>query len=204
MDKINRYQLMTEVLEGNMYLTEASCLLGLSYRQSIRVKQRVHKSGLDGARRKIIEDPPNLKITDEVKQKIMKHRETYYDFNIEHFREKLEEWHRIKLCHESLRQVLIKAGDHQPKKKKPAYRKRRRMPRSGMFIQMDTSEHCWIEGIKKRWSLIATIDDASGELTAATFFPNDTTFNNMSVIRKVIQTKGVFKSLDRIFQINKT
>lgn len=195
MDEMKRYQLMTEVLEGKIYLTEAAQLLALSYRQSIRIKQSVQAFGLEGVLRKAPSQQPNLRITESIKEEIMKHRETYYDFNIEHFREKLEEWHEIKLSHESLRQILIKAGDHQPKKKKQVYRKRRRMPRAGMLVQMDTSEHCWIESIKKRWSLIATIDDASGKLTAARFFSRDTTFNNMHVIRRVVETNGIFKSL---------
>jgi hypothetical protein len=69
------------------------------------------------------------------------------------------------------------------------------MPREGMLIQMDSSFHQWLEKIPSRWYLIAMVDDATNELLWAKFFPKDTVFNNMEVIRRVIEEKGLFMSL---------
>ncbi len=63
------------------------------------------------------------------------------------------------------------------------------MPKSGLLIQMDSSEHQWLSqsGI---W-LIATIDDATGEVPYALFADSDSTENNMGVIKKLIELKGI-------------
>ncbi len=39
------------------------------------------------------------------------------------------------------------------------------------------------------------VDDATNEVPYAKFFPQDTLFGNMDVIRRFIQLKGVFMSL---------
>ncbi|MEN2994084.1 MAG: hypothetical protein ABDH19_01890 [Thermodesulfovibrio sp.] len=48
-----------------------------------------------------------------------------------------------------LRRILIEGGLNKPKKKKKVYRRRRRMPMAGMLVQMDSSQHRWIEAIKE-------------------------------------------------------
>ncbi|MBI4681138.1 MAG: hypothetical protein HY753_08080, partial [Nitrospirae bacterium] len=74
-----------------------------------------------------------------------------------------------------------------PKKKKKVFRRRRRMSKAGMLIQMDSSQHQWIESIPTKWWLIAMIDDATNEIPYARFFPSDTMFTNMHVIRRFIE-----------------
>ena len=81
-----------------------------------------------------------------------------------HFKDKLEENHKIKLSYEKIRQILIEYRLHKPKKKKKVYRRRRRMPKQGMLIQMDGSQHKWLAFVNKPWWLIATIDDATNEV----------------------------------------
>ncbi len=34
------------------------------------------------------------------------------------------------------------------------------MPKAGMLVQMDSSQHRWIERIDKPWWLVAMVDDA--------------------------------------------
>ena len=103
-----------------------------------------------------------------------------------HFRDKLLEIHHQKLSYESIRKILINANVH---------RRRRRMPKIGMLVQMDSSFHQWIESILQDWALIAMIDDASNEVPYARFFPKDTTLANMHVIRRFIEKKGLFLCL---------
>ncbi|OGW73458.1 MAG: hypothetical protein A3J72_09215 [Nitrospirae bacterium RIFCSPHIGHO2_02_FULL_40_19] len=196
MDDIKRYKVITEVIEKRLTLKDASELLFLSYRHAIRLKQKVKDSGLEGILRKIPASAPNRQTTKQVVDKILKHREElYYDFNIMHFKDKLEEVHNIHLSYESLRQILIKTGKHEPKKKKIIHRQRRRMPKAGMLVQMDSSQHLWLEHIPEKWWLVAMIDDATNEIAYAGFFPKDTVFANMHIIRRFIEIKGIFMSL---------
>jgi hypothetical protein len=43
------------------------------------------------------------------------------------------------------------------------------MPRVGMLVQLDGSQHDWLEDLGPCLVLITVIDDASGEVLAATF-----------------------------------
>lgn len=52
------------------------------------------------------------------------------------------------------------------------------------------SQHQWLEHIPEKWWLIAMIDDATNKIPYAGFFPRDTLFANMYVIRRFIEIKG--------------
>ena len=51
---------------------------------------------------------------------------------------------------------------HEAKKKRKSHRRRWRMPKVGMLVQMDSSQHAWLEGILDEWWLLAMKDDADG------------------------------------------
>ena len=194
MKDIQRYRVLKDVIEKRLKATQASQILGLSYVHISRLKQKVLKNGLPGLLR--VSRPSPRKIPERtVKSIVHLHREYYWDFNIMHFKDKLIEVHHVKLSYESLRKILISEGIHHPKKKKKVYRRRRRMPKAGMLVQMDSSQHKWLEHIPEKWWLIAMIDDASNEVPYAWFFPKDTLFSNMHVIRHFIERKGIFMSL---------
>jgi hypothetical protein len=63
------------------------------------------------------------------------------------------------------------------------------MASEGLLLQMDGSQHKW--NGKDEWCLIGLIDDATSEMPAARFFPGETTFGCMAVLRAVIEAKGV-------------
>lgn len=130
--EVERYNVLKDVVEQRLKLKDASELLGISYRQAIRLKKKFIQQGIEGLIRKSPHSPPNLKITQQLKDKIIELRiSLYLDFNILHFKDKLSELHDISLSHESLRKLLIDAGLHEPRKKKRIYRRRRRMPNAG-------------------------------------------------------------------------
>jgi len=112
-----------------------------------------------------------------------------------HFKDKLKENNHIDVSYESLRQILITHKGHRLLKRKVIHRKGRRMPKAGMVLQMDSSQHQWLEHISEKWWLIAMIDDATNEVPYAKFFPSDTLFANMHVMRQFLQIKGFFMSL---------
>jgi len=196
MSDIRRYKIITEVLEKKLSLKDASELLSVSYRHAIRLKERTTAAGLEGILRRSPSTAPNRKITPEMTATILQLRkELYHDFNFMHFRDKLEEVHNIPLSYESVRKILILHDLHKPKKKKIIHRQRRRMPKAGMLVQMDSSQHKWLEHIPEKWWLVTMIDDATNEVAYARFFPGDTLFANMHVIRRFIEIKGIFMSL---------
>lgn len=196
MKDMKRYEVLKLVMERKLKGNEASQILGLSYVHISRLKKKLALEGFEGILRKVPEFAPNKKISNEkIKEIINLRKEIYYDFNVNHFTDKLHEVHNIPYSYSSIKQILIKAGLHTPRKKKIVHRQRRRMPKAGMLIQMDSSLHQWLANIPEKWWLIAMIDDATNEVPYAFFFPKDTLFANMHVIRKFIEIKGVFLAL---------
>lgn len=194
MKDINRFNVLKDLINRQIKGKEAAMILNLSYVHVSRLKQKVRKYGIKGLMRKkrtALNKTPQIII-----EKVIELRKRIYsDFNILHFNEKLAENHKIYLSRESLRSILIKAALHSPRKKRIVHRQRRRMPKAGMMLQMDSSLHQWLEHIpEKRW-LIAAIDDATNEIPYACFFKKDTLFNNMHVLRTIVELKGRFLSL---------
>jgi len=194
MKDLKRHETIRDVLNKHLTSKEASMLLSLSYRQFLRLKEKVKSGGLEAIIRPSREAPN--KIPDRYKKEIVKLRKNvYHDFNISHFMDKLHEVHSMPYSYETIRQILIAVKEHAPKKKKKIHRQRRRMPKAGLLEQMDSSEHKWIARIKDKWHLVAIIDDATNEVPYAMFFPRDTLFANMHVLRRFIEIKGVFTAL---------
>ena len=194
MRDIQKYRILKDCLEKRIKAKQARDIPGLSYIHTLRLKKRVLQEGLTGLLR--ISRPSARKIPKKrVRRICYLYREHYWDFNMLHFKDKLAELHNLFLSYESIGKILIIDGIHHPKKKKKLYRRRRRMPKVGMLVQMDSSEHRWLESIPERWHLVAMIDDASNEVPYARFFPKDSVFSNMHVIRRFIELKGIFSCL---------
>jgi len=196
MKDIQRHKVLKDVIDKKLTGVEAAQLLKLTPVHTSRLKKRLLQGGFENILRKAPEKPPNRKIPNATASKIIELRKRlYYDFNIMHFMDKLHEVHKMTYCYESIRQILIEHNLHSPKKKRKVYRQRRRMPKAGMLIQMDSSQHFWLPLVENKWWLIAMIDDATNEVPYAQFFPKDTLYANMHVIRHFIETKGIFMSL---------
>ncbi len=194
MKDVKKYEILKQVIAGQLKGTAAAKLLGYHPVHITRLKQKVEAFGIKGILRPKL--PSNRKKPDSLKEQVKKlYQKIYYDFNIRHFNDKLEENHKIDLSYETTRQILISGRIHVPKKKKLVHRRRRRMPKAGMLVQMDSSEHNWLPFIEEKWHLTATIDDAASKVLFAKIYPSDGVFNNMEVIRKTIEKEGLFTAL---------
>ena len=196
MKDIQRYKTLKDLLDKKLKGVEAAHLLNLTPVHISRLKAKLMAGGFEAILRKPPPSPPNRKISKAKALKILELRKRlYYDFNIMHFMDKLHEVHKLPYCYESIRQLLIRSNLHNPKKKKQVHRQRRRMPKSGMLVQMDSSQHFWLPLVENKWWLIAMIDDATNEIPYAQFFLKDTSFANMHVLRRFIEIKRLFISL---------
>ena len=68
-------------------------------------------------------------------------------------------------------------------------KERSRLPKEGMLIQFDGSEHLWFGGFKS--DLIAGIDDATGKIIAAEFFIGETSLHSMKVVKDIVLGNGI-------------
>ncbi|MCB9092551.1 MAG: hypothetical protein H6620_08340 [Halobacteriovoraceae bacterium] len=98
---------------------------------------------------------------------------------------------------EKIRQLQIKEGLRRAKKKKEKHYhlRRKRRSRRGELVQIDGSEHDWLEGRGERMSLIIFIEDATSEITLGEFVKAETTKGYMRLIKDYIEKNGAPKAL---------
>lgn len=93
----------------------------------------------------------------------------------------------------SVWRILARTGLLQTRPAEPTIRKRFEAQASGDLVQLDTTWGYWL-GLK-RLCLILLLDDYSRYILAAEFFWEDSAYNNMLMIRDVVQDYGVFRLL---------
>jgi hypothetical protein len=105
--------------------------------------------------------------------------------------EKLAEREGITISVETLRQLLIKEGLWQRKKRARGYHARR-CPRErfGELVQFDGSDHDWFEGRGPRCCLMNMVDDATGT-TLSFLNPGETTEAAMKLLWAWIKNYGI-------------
>jgi hypothetical protein len=130
-----------------------------------------------------------------VEEVLQLYREKYFDFNVQHFHEKLRDEHEIRLSYTWVKTALQTAGLVKRRKKPDSHRKRRpRRALPGMMVHIDGSEHAWFQD-ERRHELIVILDDATSEIYYAQLLEAESTRTVMAALREVIETKGLFCSL---------
>jgi hypothetical protein len=132
----------------------------------------------------------------------------YHDFGPTLAHEKLTEVHGIQLSRESVRQILITEGLWKARRAKHAsvHQMRERRACFGALVQIDGSDHDWFEGRGPRCSLLAYIDDATGQLMELWFVPAETFFAYAEATRHYLERYGkpvaFYSDKHGIFRVN--
>jgi len=189
--ELDRLKLVHEVEQGRISGVEAAKALGISTRQFKRIRKRHREKGDAGLAHRLRGRPSNRGIPQELRDKVIAIiREKYPDFGPTFASEKLEELHGIKLSGEAVRKLMIYAGLWKVKKRKERHRERReRRECFGELVQIDGSDHDWLEGRGPKMSLMAMIDDATSRVIAR-FFPAESTASVMETMRLWLEAYG--------------
>jgi len=116
--------------------------------------------------------------------------EHYPDFGPTFAVEKLQERHGLELSDESLRQLMIREGLWQPRARRVKHRQwRERRACLGQLLQVDTSEHDWLEGRGPQLVLISLIDDATSRVFRR-FYDTDSTETNLRHLQDYLRRYG--------------
>lgn len=172
---------------------EAADILGISYRQMRRMKERWEEHGYDGLfdRRRGTPSPKRVPLA-TVQEVVRLYQEQYHDFNVKHFHEKLQSEHQISLSYTWVKTALQTAGLIRRGHKHSKHRKRREpRPLPGMMLHIDGSKHKWF-GDGCYYDLIVVLDDATNEIYYAQLVAEESTFTIMAALREVIEKKGLF------------
>lgn len=173
---------------------EASKLLNLSARQIRRLKNRFKKFGGKGLIHRSRGRKGHNRLGNELTARIKKIlKERYVDFWPGHAQEKLAENHDLGISKEKVRQIMIEARLWTPKKDRLRSHFRSWRDRKEFFGEMqqyDGSFHNWFEGRLPGCVLLASIDDATGQITQARFADNEGVFNTFLFWREYLRELG--------------
>lgn len=178
---------------GRLTQAEAAQILGVCERSFRRYMVRYEAEGLDGLIDRRLEQASNrqapvhevIALTDE-------YRRRYTGWNVKHFHGLYKRTGGTRR-YTWVKRRLQEAGLVPKSKKRGAHRKRReRSPLPGMMIHQDGSTHEWVAG--KRWDLIVTMDDATGEHYSMFFCEEEGTASSFLGVREVIEAHGLFSS----------
>lgn len=190
-----RKSLFDRVKRKELRLTEASELLGISYRQSKRSYARYRSDGDCGLVHRSRGRASNRRIAAEVKEEAL----SYYVEQLKGFgptlaSEKLAE-HGIVVDHETLRRWLLEAGLWHKERRRRSHRSRReRRAHFGELVQMDGSPHHWFGPDGPEYTLMNMVDDATGR-TLSLMAKGETLEIAMRTLWRWIERHGIPKAL---------
>ena len=189
-------EVILKAMSGKLKWWEAAEIIGVTDRTMRRWRQQYQQHGYSGLwdYRKRRPSPKRVAVAD-LEQVLRLYRERYFDFNVQHFHEKLREKHGLQYSYTWVKTALQEAGLVERRKKRGSHRKRRpRRPLPGMLLHIDGSEHRWF-GDERYYELIVIMDDATSEIYYAQLVEAESTHSVMAALREVIETWGLFCSL---------
>jgi transposase len=175
---------------------DAAEIIGVTDRTMRRWRERLESDGYSGLvdRRKGTPSEKRVPLA-RVEEVLRLYKETYFDLNIRHFHEKLQEEHGIRLSYTWVQKALQGAGLVARGRRRGKHRRRReRRPMVGMLLHIDGSKHQWLGD--QRWhDLIVILDDATSEIYYAQLVEEESTRTVMAGLREVIEAQGLFCAL---------
>ena len=180
-----------QVHRGHRTTAQAGRALGLTQRQVQRILAQYHRRG-DVA---VIHRSRGRRSNHAIDPQVLERAKglltsKYKDFGPTLAAEHLADDDGIGVSRETVRGWMLELGRHEHQRKKRPHRQRReRRACLGELVQMDTSDHDWLEGRGPACVLIAMIDDATGRKLLR-FFPADSTRTNMALIKLWIERHG--------------
>jgi transposase len=176
-------------------MAEAAEMLGVTERTFRRWSIRYEADGAAGLEdRRLGQASARAVPVDEVLQMVPLYETRYTGWTVKHFHERWQEAQSGTRSSTWTKNKLHAAGQVARATRRGAHRKKRpRKPLPGMRLHQDGSRHEWVPGCQ--WDLIATLDDATTELSSAFFVEEEGTMSSFQGLREVIEASGLFRSL---------
>jgi transposase-like protein len=194
MSKNEQFQLriIEDYRAGRITRREASVLIGLSEKSVQRIAKKVRIQGAQGVKHGNTACRAHNKVSGALEEAmLLLASKTYGDFNMTHCYERLTAIHGLTVSYSTFRSWCRKAGIGKRKRRRASKRRvyRERLANEGLMLQMDGSHHKW--NGEDEWVLIAAIDDATSDIPHAEFFRSEDTLNCMTVLRRIIEIRGI-------------
>ena len=186
------------VLDQRLTQREAASKLGVTERQFRRILKRYREEGDGGLVSKKRGKPGNRRTDVGTRDAIYKFvtDPIMKGFGPTLMTEKLEQKKGIKISKETMRRIMVEEGvwKAKTKKKEDPHLSRPRRKSRGELVQIDGSKHAWLEERGPKATLLVFVDDATSEILAAEFVPEECFFSYGSLCKRYFQEQGLPKS----------
>jgi transposase len=184
-----RGRLIGWALADRVSNAEAARLAGLSVRHFVRLKAWYQRDGPAALAHGNRGRAPAHALSAERRAEVLAvaRDAAYHGYNHTHLHEVLVE-QGLALSRRSLSRLLAAAGMRSPRRRRP---RRERAPQRGMLVQVDASEHDWLEGRGTRLTLVGAVDDATSELVAAHFQRREDSAGYLRLLRDSVRRVGI-------------
>ena len=188
-----RAMICMAVLSGEMERGTAAAMLGISARQVRRVLAAYRQEGPAGVVHGNRGRAPVQTLSTAQRMRIVALAAgRYAGVNDTHLSELLAEEEGITVSRSTVRRLRVAAGLARPRTRRaPQHRSRReRMARAGMLVQIDGSQHRWLGAEASMVTLLAAIDDATGEVVGAHFRAQEDAAGYLALLLGVVRSVG--------------
>lgn len=192
--ELKRSLVLNQLERGKISGRGAAEVLGLSLRHTRRILAAYRKGGVAALAHGNRGMRPQHALDTALKGQVLElAKSKYAGCNHQHFTELMAEREGIVLSRSTVRRILLEEGIKSPKKRRPPkHRSRReRYSQRGMLLQIDGSDHDWLEGRGPRLSLVGAIDDATGEVPYALFRGEEDAQGYFLLLRHIVGSHGI-------------
>ena len=189
-----RIQVLNSVLEYQLPIAQAAEIMGVSERHTKRLLAAYRKHGAAALAHGNRGRKPHNAVPETAAAAVVKLASNgYAGANHSHFTELLREREGIDLSRPTVRRILVKAGIGSPRSRRFQQHRfrRRRMPQQGMLVQIDGSQHPWLEDRGPKLTLLIAVDDATGTVAQAVFRTTEDTRGYLVLLEGLVRQWGI-------------
>ena len=189
-----RIQVLNSVLEYQLPIAQAAEIMGVSERHTKRLLAGYRKHGAAALAHGNRGRRPHNAVPETASATVVRLASNgYAGANHSHFTELLREREGIDLSRPTVRRILVKAGIGSPRSRRFQQHRfrRRRMPQEGMLVQIDGSQHPWLEDRGPKLTLLIAVDDATGTVAQAVFRTTEDTRGYLVLLEGLVRQWGI-------------
>ena len=185
-----RIKVLNSVLEHHLPIAQAAEIMGISERHTKRLLAAYRRDGPAALAHGNRGRRPHNAVPEAAAAAVVKLASNgYAGANHTHLTELLRERESIDLSRPTVRRILTKAGIGSPRRRRSQQHRfrRRRMPQEGMLVQIDGSNHPWLEDRGPKLTLLIAVDDATGTVAQAVFRTSEDTRGYLVLLEGLIR-----------------
>ena len=189
-----RIQVLNGVLEYQLPIAQAAEVIGVSERHTKRLLAVYRKDGAAALAHGNRGRRPHNAVPEASVAAVVKLASNgYAGANHTHLTELPREPEGIDLSRPTVRRILVKAGIGSPRSRRSQQHRfqRRRMPQEGMLVQIDGSNHPWLEDRGPKLTLLIAVDDATGTVAQAVFRTTEDTRGYLVLLEGLARQWGI-------------